>query len=106
MAWEIRSPSGPKYFYLSRRGPGGRVVKTYFGKGSGAQSAADLVAWARARRDAPRQELASARARLEAVDGAMAALEGDAGVLFEALLLSEGYHRPNYGPWRKRRGTG
>ena len=35
MAWELRS--GNEYFYRSRRKPGGRVVKEYYGNGMAAE---------------------------------------------------------------------
>ena len=106
MAWEKRKSPGSAYFYLSRRDATGRVTKVYLGRGSAAKKEAARLARSRADRVTTGQRLEATAAQLAAIDGLMAELEATAGVLFEAFLIAEGFHRPNYGRWRRRRGHG
>jgi hypothetical protein len=104
MAFEVRTPGGTKYLYLSRRDPAtGRVRKLYLGHGPKAEAAARDLAQHRERREAERRAAEQRRAELRPVEQSMAALDEGARLLMEALLLAAGFHRPNYGPWRKRR---
>ena len=103
MAWEQRGKGGTSYFYLCRRDKSGWPKKVYIGKGTEGQIAARSVAARRARWEADRRAVREATAGLTAVDGLMADLCGAAGVLLDAALLAEGFHRNNYGPWRRRR---
>ena len=106
MAWEKRRSAGATYFYLSRRDATGRVIKVYLGMGSAAKRAAAGLARGRADRVATRQRLEAAAAQFVAIDGLLAELEAVGDVLFEAFLIAEGFHRPNYGRWRRRRDHG
>lgn len=106
MAWEKRKSDGSTYFYLSRRDRTGRVTKVYLGKGSAAKRMANQIARGQAEWVTARQKVASATAQIAAVDELMKGLEALGGVLFEAFLLSQGFHRFNYGCWRRRRGHG
>jgi hypothetical protein len=100
MAWETRR--GRKYYYRSRR-VGGRVVKQYFGRGPVAELAAAMDADQRARRAAEAEVARCEQARLEPVQAATSQLDDVCDLLVNAMLISAGYHRPNYGPWRRRR---
>lgn len=105
MAFESRKESGV-YMYLSRRDSStGRVKKVYLGRGPKADAAAMELAARRRQREADRQALEAARAELKAVDTLMHELNEAATVLLEATLSAAGFHRVNYGPWRKRRAT-
>jgi hypothetical protein len=102
MAWEKRGKKGKRYFYRSRRTPDGRVVKDYLGKGAKARRVA--------REMHERKNYASA---LLTVEGEWLELiertddlDQMTTLLLEASLLLGGYHRSNYGPWRKRREQG
>jgi hypothetical protein len=106
MAWERRGKGGSAYFYLCRRGPGGAVVKGYFGHGPLAEAAAGALARRRAFQEAGRRALRDARDGLLEADRLTAELDAAARVLTEAVLLSEGFHRRNYGKWRRRHGHG
>lgn len=74
IGWEVRA--GRWYYYRGRR-DGGPVAKEHVGAGP----AADL----------------------SALDTAPAPLDALADAVARAALLAAGYHRPNRGPWRKRR---
>lgn len=103
MAMERRKSAGP-YMYLSRRNPTtGRVQKVYLGRGAKADVAAASLAERRERRDADCRAVEEARSELAAADDLMGTLDTAATVLLEAALLAAGFHRTNYGPWRKRR---
>jgi hypothetical protein len=106
MAWEKRKPDGSAYYYLSRRDHTGRVRKVYLGIGSAAHERATLIARGKAERATAGQKVEAVRAQLLVADGLMGDLEEMGVVLFEAFLLSQGCHRPNYGKWRRRRGHG
>lgn len=104
MAFEARSTRGKTYLYLSRRNRAtGKVEKLYVGRGPDAEGAAAVLEERRQRRAAERQLVERLGAELRAVDALMAALDASATAVFEAALLAAGYHRRNYGPWRKRR---
>src|SRR5262245_27675223 len=101
MAWESRGNG--RYFYVSRRAADGRVVKSYCGRGRRAQQAARVVAEARVRAEQERRALAAETARLAEADEVTGEVFAAIQLLTEATLLSQGYRRQNYGPWRRRR---
>jgi hypothetical protein len=105
MGWEHRPGGSAPYYYHAARTPEGRVVKEYYGRGERAQAAAAAVARSQARRNADRRAVQEERGRLAGPDGLMAELVGVTQVLLDAALLAKGFHRLNYGRWRKRRGT-
>src|SRR5262249_42189947 len=104
MAWERRGKSGAMYFYQTRRTDDGKVVKEYVGRGQKGRSAAEALARAKAQREAERQAIQSERASLAEADRLTAQLIAAADLLLNAALLASGYHRVNYGKWRRRRG--
>lgn len=103
MAFESRGSAG-RYFYLGVRDPDTRKVrKLYLGRGDAARAVAASIAERKARQEAGGRAVREARATLKAVDALTAELDGAATLLMEAVLLAGGWHRPNYGVWRKRR---
>jgi hypothetical protein len=105
MAFERRGKSGGTFFYLSVRTAMG-VKKTYLGRGVQAQRAADAVAHRRGRREAERRAIQAERDLLRTADELTAELDAAATLLTEAVLLAAGFHRTNFGPWRRRRDHG
>ena len=104
MAFEARTPGGAMYLYLSRRdAKTGRVRKVYVGRGPKADAAAAELEARRKRRADERLAVERAVAELRAVDALMAGVNEAATLVMEAALLAEGFHRPNFGVWRKRR---
>jgi hypothetical protein len=102
MAFETRKSAGP-FFYLSYRDRAtGKVKKLYVGKGDLAKDAAKALAGRKKRREDDRRAVREARDRLRGPDALTAELDGAATVLMEAVLLAGGWHRPNYGPWRRK----
>ena len=95
MAWETRSRGG-RYYTRSRR-VNGRVVREYVGGGIVGRVGAAVDAACRAER-------ADERAALAELDTLVEELDTLAELVAWAALLAAGYHRPNYGPWRRRRG--
>jgi hypothetical protein len=89
MALEIRG--GKKYLYRSRR-MNGRVVKEYVASGAEAEEAAQRDAATRAQ-----------FAELKRIGVILDALHIVIQVLIEDHMTAAGYHKPNRGPWRKRR---
>jgi hypothetical protein len=100
LAWESRKRRS--YYYASRR-EGDRVAKVYFGGGPLAEVAAALDDQERRRRAEQAAAYRADRTRLESADQALAALVIATDLVMAAVLTTEGYHRPNYGPWRHRR---
>jgi hypothetical protein len=102
MAWEKRR-SGRRYYYRSRRTSDGKVVRDYFGPGPRADQAAQADAALAAQRDADRRAVLAEQTALASFDMTMTEVGAAAEVLAAAHLLANGFHRTNYGPWRKRR---
>ena len=102
MAWESRGEAS--YFYAARR-EDGRVVKDYFGRGPAAEIAAELAAEAARLRAGSRGHVAAADARLKAARRAAFELAAECRSWSAEALGVVGYHRPNRGPWRRRRGV-
>ncbi len=100
MPWELRK--GRSYYYGSRRS-GSAVAKIYYGSGPLAEVAAALDHRERRRRADQAAAERACRARLEPADQALEALEATSDLLMAAVLTTQGYHRSNYGPWRRRR---
>jgi len=92
--------------YLSRRDPAtGRVKKIYLGRGPKAEAAAETLAARRKQRAVDRRAVEIAESQVRVADDLTTALDEAAALLLEAVLLVAGFHRVNYGPWRKRRGN-
>lgn len=103
MAFEKRGANGP-YLYVGIRDPETRTVrKLYIGRGHAAQTVAAAIAERKSRLEAGRRAVREARDALTTVDALAAELDAAATLLMEAMLLAGGWHRPNYGPWRRRR---
>jgi len=96
MGWENR-PGG--LYYYSKQRIGGRVVSFYVGNGAAARLAERHQEAKRCRRE----RLQAGKARLSAIDSDFKALCEQAGILAVQALEAAGFHRPNRGPWRKKR---
>ena len=94
MPWETRL-RGYAYYTRTRR-ENGRRIREYIGIGQEARRAAEEDEARRRQVEADRD---AARALAEDVQ----TLSELAELLARAALLAAGYHRPNRGPWRKRR---
>ena len=102
MAWEQRGTAGP-YFYRSVR-HGGRVTKVYYGKGVAAGEAAKKVERRRVAREQGRRAILAEMAHADPIRLLTAEADAEMKLLTEATMLAAGFHRSNYGPWRRRRG--
>ena len=100
MAWDVRA-GGKKYYYRSRR-DGKRVSRAYFGAGLLAEMAAEIDAEKQAKRREFAARFRAQKARLEPLDQATAELEKITDLALAATLVAAGFHRTNYGPWRRR----
>ena len=94
MPWETRLGEGS--YYTRTRRENGRVVREYIGVGERARRAAEEDEARRRQVEADRD---AARALAEDVEKLAELTE----MFATAALLAAGYHRPNRGPWRKRR---
>ena len=100
MSWETRN--GKRYFYLAYR-ENGRLIKEYLGRGEAAKLAASVVADARNRQVA-RVLVSGVRQKLlDEAGRAWFDLDHECRTRMVQSLGIEGYHRPNHGPWRRRR---
>jgi len=103
VAFEKRKSAGP-YFYHGVRDPVTRKVrKLYLGRGDAARTVAASIAEQNAGREAGRRAVQEARDALTVVDALTAVLDEATTLLMEAVLLDSGWHRRNYGPWRRKR---
>jgi hypothetical protein len=103
MGWEPRGNAGTTYFYSSRRGGDGTARKEYVGRGRRAHEAAAAVARRRVAREEDRQAVLDLQAVLAPIDRLNMELDEGVRLLLEAYLLASGFHRINYGCWRKWR---
>jgi len=99
MAWETRK--GQLYFYEARR-VGGRVEKTYFGKGSEALEAERKALERAACRAKGKAAIRGLEQALEPLDDTFAELDAAVSLLMQGSLLAAGYHQHS-GTWRARR---
>jgi hypothetical protein len=102
MSWDVKRPSGPKYYYWSVRDPDGRVRKVYVGRGAAAEQQARQDQEARAVRLATQAAARAAREQVAAAVTATHDLAALAALLTRAAMLAAGlrYHR---GEWRRAR---
>ncbi|MFN8474899.1 MAG: hypothetical protein U0822_22115 [Anaerolineae bacterium] len=101
MGWETRS--GRQYYYRARK-IDGRVHREYIGTGEIAALIAQMDDLDRERQHLRVLEERDERARISALDGAVARLDELADVLVRGSLVLAGYERHNRGEWRRRRG--
>ena len=94
MPWES-GPRGRPYYTRTRR-ENGRVIREYIGVGQEGQRAAEED-------EARRRQAEADREADRALAEEIRSLRELADLLARAALLAAGYHRPNRGPWRKRR---
>src|SRR4051794_10140905 len=104
MGWEGRAETAKQYYYRSTRDADGTVIKNYYGRGHRPPAAAKEAARARADRQADREAVEEELGRIADSDASTRELDAAARLLMEATLLALGYHRQQYGQWRKRRG--
>jgi hypothetical protein len=100
MGWEYRGEAGP-YYYRSVR-CGETVRRKYFGKGLAAQLAAREDAERRAAEAAEQLELMAEIKQTQMNDLLAFEIDSNANLILEASMLTAGYRRTNYGPWRRQ----
>ena len=98
MGWEKR---GKARFYYRGVRVAGRVKKVYCGGGALGRVAAELDAHRRDERQARLAALAAERVRLKGVQAMSRQFDKACGLLSEAVLLVNGFHRPNRVAWRR-----
>ncbi len=96
MGWELRAGGGP--YYVRRRKVNGKEVRTYFGKGSDAERAADEDLMKQAEKNARKAELE----QLKALDMQVAELNTVIDTLIKSSLVIAGYYQ-HHRQWRKKR---
>ena len=96
MGWEYRAGGGP--YYVRRRKVNGKDVKTYFGKGSDAERAADEDIMKQVENKARKAELE----QLKALDMQGVELNTVIDTLATASLVVAGYYQ-HHRQWRKKR---
>jgi hypothetical protein len=100
MGWEERN--GRMYYYRKKRA-GTRVISEYIGRGDLAEAVAAHDAWARAEREAEREEWRETTAAELETAAAVDHLGAMCMVLTRAVLLASGHHT-HRGQWRWKRG--
>jgi hypothetical protein len=98
MGWEQRGKA--RFYYRSVR-VAGRVEKVYCGGGVLGHLAAELDGQRREERQARLAALAAEHVRLGEVQALARRLDGECQLLTAAVLLVNGFHRPNRVQWRK-----
>jgi hypothetical protein len=96
MAWEYHSNCS--YYYQKLR-IGDRVISRYLGNGPAAHAAARAQEAKRRRRERWKARIE----QLRALDSALDDLCRQSDIVAAAALQAAGFHRQNYGPWRKKR---
>ncbi len=98
MGWEFRAGGGP--YYVRRTKQNRQVVRTYFGKGSDAERAADEDIMKQVEKKARKAEME----QLKALDMQGVELEKLVRLLMNAALVAQGYYQ-YHRQWRKWRGN-
>ena len=104
MAFERRESAGLDYYAAARDPATGEVRKRYPGRGESADTAAAELAARRDRREGDRRELLKAQGASRDAELLTGQLDRAAATLLKAALFVGGWHRPNTGPRRRRRG--
>ena len=106
MGWEMRGANGPYYYRSVRRG--WRVLREYHGKGSMLMAEKAILSAKMQRKDrlAERQAVLDETVRTQPAMALTDEIDVTTQLIFEASMLVAGFHRPNYGRWRKRRDVG
>ena len=102
MGWERRAQSRDTYFYTARK-VGGRVVKTYIGRGPLAEVAAAQDAAVKAERRASIAAVRNMATLMAPADSTLRALAHVCELLAAATLAAAGYRRVHH-EWRRSRG--
>ena len=98
MGWERRAQCRDSYYYVSRK-VGGRVVKTYIGRGPLAEVAAAQDAAVKAEKRASIAAVRNMATLMAPADSALRALAHICELLAAANLAAAGYRRVHY-EWR------
>lgn len=101
MGWERRNRGG--LYYTTSRREGGRVVRTYIGRGEAAEAIAQLDALDSEERAAEAAAWRAERERREAQDREFKAYCELVEAMAGAVLTVAGYHRHDRGQWRRKR---
>jgi hypothetical protein len=103
MAWETRR-RGSVYYTRSVR-VNGVVRRHYLGKDNLAYLIASLDEDERTLRDCESEAWHLERKAALRQEAPLIEFDQGLDALLAATFTAAGYHRPNYGPWRKKRGT-
>ena len=98
MGWYRR---GTKRYYFRSKRVGTAVKKIYFGRGRVAELAARADALKRHEIEEVRQNWKQIRDLIDDACHAFNKLDSGCELLRDAVLLSEGFHRPGLHKWRK-----
>lgn len=101
MGWEMRGDNGP--YYYSTRKVKGRTVRQYWGIGDAGTLGRYCDILERHSLSLERADLFMAKETWDKADAAVKTVCGSCWARVQALLHAAGYHRPNRGPWRKKR---
>jgi hypothetical protein len=104
VSWECRGARNARYYYRACR-VSGKVVKRYLGRGVHARHAAQEDERRRTERESEQRAILAEMARTQPIGSLMAELDVQSKLLLEGMMLAAGYHRTNYGPWRRQRGV-
>jgi hypothetical protein len=102
MGWERRAQHRESYYYVAQK-VGGKVVKTYIGRGPLAELAAAHDAAVKAERRASIAAVRNMATLMAPADSALRTLAHVCELLAAANLAAAGYHRVNY-EWSRPRG--
>jgi hypothetical protein len=102
MSWVVSGER--RYYYRSRRQPGGTCRREYVGGGLEAELAAALDTHRRQQRQAQREALRAEREAWERGASMLEELIAHSNLLVQACLLVAGFHQHQRGEWRRRAG--
>jgi hypothetical protein len=103
MGWETRRGKG-RYYTRSHR-IGGQVHREYIGSGELARLTAELDRLTRVEREYDQEAWRQEKDLVLAREKVLVELDVSCTALVTLQLNAAGYHRHNFGEWRKRRGT-
>lgn len=103
MSWEVRGKHGRRYYYFAYRDSEGKIRKKYVGAMASEETALKVGMIESCLRSIRHYQREPQNEVLDVAHRLVDQIDHACDSLLSAHLLMNGFHRLNYGSWRKRR---